>query len=238
MEKLKAIIVDDELDAIEILRSILTDTGKVEVLAEITDVFKVEAALNRLPADVLFLDIEMPGNNGLNLLENIREYNQDIKVVFVTAYDKYISTAIKLNVFSYLLKPVEIDEIEKLIDKILQSKVNKIITPTKIKIPIKNGNIYLWPNEIIQLRADGNYTNIFTVKNEKYTSSYNMGRLSQLLEGTNFLRINRSCILNCDYLFKIDKLESKCYVRIGEQEHEFHVSKSFIKELNRGSLVF
>ncbi len=138
MSKLNAIVVDDEADAREILVSLLNDTGKVKVIREISDALKVESAINALKPDVIFIDIEMPGIDGLSVIENIRSYNHNLEVVFVTAYSKYSLEAIKLDVASYLLKPVDRGELSDLINRFLckrpRSKQEKK-NPNKTKSP-------------------------------------------------------------------------------------------------------
>ncbi|MDA3853737.1 MAG: response regulator, partial [Bacteroidales bacterium] len=122
MEKLKVIIADDEQDALQVLSNILIDSGKVNIIDLVSKPKRIEGLVYKHRPDVLFLDIEMPGFNGLELLENLREYNADLKIVLVTAYDKYVSEAIKHNVYSYLLKPVDRQELIQIIDRLYLQK--------------------------------------------------------------------------------------------------------------------
>lgn len=237
MNKLRAIVADDEADAIEVLSNILNDTNKVTVIDSVTDSTKVESTIIKLKPDVLFLDIEMPGIDGLSLLENIRTYNQDLKVVFITAYGKYTQEAIKLNVFSYLLKPVDRNELNNIIDNLLCLIENKNIdkTSSKIKLPVTDGYIYVNYEDIFYLEAEGNYTCIKTINGDSYMSSYNMGRLNNKFPLDTFYRINRSCMLNSSYLYKINKKNNTCHALINEKEYEFEVSNTFITEFNKRS---
>jgi len=234
MEKLTVIIADDEEEAIELLRNILLDTNKVEILGEICSPLKIESAINKHNPDVLFLDIEMPGLNGLSLLENIREYNQKLAVVFVTAFEKYISDAIKLNVFSYLVKPVDRNEINLLLDRLCALKNENITDKNKkIKLPVREGAVYIDPNDLLMLEAEGNYTRLKTIKGDEFMSSYNMGRLYEKLPKESFFRINRGCILNGEYIYKINKTKNTCLVCFNGSELEIEISKTFITEFNR-----
>ncbi len=234
MEMLRVIIADDEEEAIVLLRNILLDTNTVEIVDEISSPLKIESAINKHNPDALFLDIEMPGLNGLGLLENIREYNQKLAVVFVTAFEKYITDAIKLNVFSYLMKPVDRNEINILLHKLCYLK-NSITTnkPQKLKLPVREGAVYINPHELLMLEAEGNYTRLKTIKGDEFMSSYNMGRLYEKLPKEFFFRINRSCILNGEYIYKINKVKSTCLVCFNGSELEMEVSKTFITEFNR-----
>lgn len=233
MEKLNVIIADDEPDAIEVLRNILIDFGNINILEELNSPLKVESALNKFAPDALFLDIEMQGQNGLSLLENIRQYNFHTPVIYVTAYDKYIKEAIKLNVFSYLLKPVDRQELAELVEKLIELKQSKSISQSnKLRLPIKGGYVYLKPENLLLLEAEGNYTRLKTIDGEEFISSYNMGRLYEKLPNT-FFRINRGCILNGDFIYKINKCSNSCQVRTNGKEMEFEVSNTFITEFNR-----
>ena len=223
-EKLRALIVDDEADALSVLSQLLMDSGKVSEVIPLVESHKVECTLQKSQPDVLFLDIRMPGLDGLAILENIREYDQNLPVIYITAFDKYITEAIKLHVFSYLLKPVDRKELNNLLDKLLDTKSNKTqhTITQKIKLPVKDGYIYLHIDEIFSLEADGNYTRIVTTNQDVFLSSYNMGRLAKRIPG-----------LNCRYLVRINKKELKCTARVNDQDYSFDISRSFLSQFNK-----
>ena len=235
MKKLRVLIADDEADAIEVLKGILMDSGKVAEVHAVQESHKVECSLQKLEPDVLFLDIEMPGLNGLTILDNIREYNQDLPVVYVTAYRKYIPDAIKLNVYSYLVKPIDREELTHLLRKLLDHKQKAAPSPSrgKIKLPVKDGYVFMDSDEVFMLEADGNYTRIITVDQNKYISSYNMGRLAQRFPEGELLRINRSTCLNGAYLVQINRKALNCTARVKDQEFTFEISRSFLKHINK-----
>lgn len=233
MDKIRVVIADDEEDALEVLRNLLNDMGKVEIIQEISNALKIESTINRLKPDALFLDIRMPGLNGLTLLENIREYNFDLPVIYVTAYDRYIKDAIKLNVFSYLLKPVDRLELGELITKLQELTSQKTAFKNhKLKLPVKGGYVYINPDDLLLLEAEGNYTRLKTVEGDEFISSYNMGRLFLKLPNS-FFRINRGCVLNGDYIYKVNKNNSTCLVRAKGKEMQLKVSGVFITEFNK-----
>src|SRR6056297_3595590 len=102
MRKLKAIIVDDEEKALNLLEKLLIETEQIEILEKISDPLKVECLTTKHKPDVLFLDIQMPTIDGIKILENIREYDQNLSVIYITAYDKYGIKALKLKALDYL----------------------------------------------------------------------------------------------------------------------------------------
>lgn len=235
MLKLRAILADDELDALGVLSSILSDTGIVEVVAKLSDPKKVESTVMRLKPDILFLDVEMQNINGLEILENIRQYNLELNVVLVTAYAKYIKEAIKFNVFTYLLKPVDREEIGQIVHNLLELKQKRCSDTglDKIKLPVKCGSVFLKPDEIYKLVAEGAYTHIFTTDGRCIISGYNMGKLHNRLPEDRFMRINRGTIVNADYIFQINRKSNTCITRYNGEEAELEVSNSFITEFNK-----
>lgn len=233
--RLKVIIADDETDALEVLSNIISDTGTADIVASVGDPLKIESLVNKFRPDVLFLDIKMPGLNGLSLARNLREYNYNLKIVIVTAYDKYMSEAIKLNVYSYLLKPVDRSELTDLLNNLIliKSMDSNRQMNWKLKLPVKDGFVYLKKEELLMLEAEGNYTHIKTINNDIYLSSYNMGRLFNMLTPGTFHRINRNCIINGEYLIRINKKEQNCLVRCNGKDIVLPISLSFIRNFNR-----
>lgn len=232
---LTVVVVDDEEDAIAILSKLLEDTGKIKQVIALKDSLKVECTLQKENPDVLFLDIEIPDVNGLELLKNIREYDLDLNVVIVSAFRKYIPEAIKLNVFSYLLKPVDRKELSEIVIKLSERKPKNIPVSNneKIKLPVKDGYVYLTMDEIYFLEAEGNYTWIHTIDEKKYLSSYNMGRLAKKCDGLNLQRINRQQFLNRKYLIQVNRKSKKCTVQINGSERQFEVSRAFLTAFNK-----
>ncbi len=113
---MKAFLIDDEPLAVKRLHRLLADTGRVEVSGSSSDPRAALEQLRALQPDVLFLDIEMPGFNGFDLLEALGEPQP--LVVFTTAYDQYALEAFKVNSIDYLLKPVEPSELNRALDKL------------------------------------------------------------------------------------------------------------------------
>jgi len=232
MRKLKAIIVDDEEKALNLLEKLLIETEQVEILEKILDPLKVECLTTKHKPDVLFMDIQMPVIDGIKILENIREYNQDLSVVFITAYDKFGIEALKLKAFEYLIKPVDRKELKAVVVKLQEEKQN-FKSSYKIKLPIKDGFIYVKYQDILYFKADGNYTYIHLISGENYLSSYNMGRLVKRINMGNFERINRNLIANSEYLHKINRENKTCTLKTDCLEIVLQVSNTFLQNVNK-----
>ena len=236
MSRLKVLIADDERDAKKLLSDLIEESGNAQIIDYITESDKIETRVNIIKPDVLFLDIKMPSINGLEILERIRYYNQKLPVVLVTAYDKYIRDAIKLNVFSYLIKPIDRAELNYILQRLLKLRNENIRNDNKsnkIKLPVKNGYAYLKTEELLLLEADRNYTHITTIKGDKFLSSYNLGRLFRLLPDYVFFRISRNRVLNSEYILRVNKCNKTCLIRVQGKESIFDVSNSFISFFNR-----
>lgn len=233
MRKLKVLIADDEQDAIELLTLLLRENDLVEIIGQISDPHKIESSIHKLKPDVLFLDIVMPGYTGLELVRNLREYNQDLSIVLVTAHQQYITEIINLQVFYCLFKPLDREELSSLISKLAVHKHLDLSEDTRIKLPVKNGFVYLDQEEILMLEAEGNYTRIITTMNDQYVSSYNMGRLHNRLNMNRFYRVSRGCILNSTYLKRIDTRQNIATIHVNGIDQEIDVSKAFITSFNK-----
>lgn len=234
MKKLRALLVDDETDALDLLEKLLLETGKVEIIEKISNPLNVECSIAKNKPDAIFLDIKMPYYNGLKLLENIRKYKETLPVIYVTAHNNYGVKAVKLRAFDYLLKPVDRKELQTVIEKLLnENKKKNAVISDKIKLPVKNGIIYVKTSEILYLMADGNYTHIHLTSGDKYLSSYNMGRLAERFNMNSFERINRNLIVNSEYLQKINRKNKTCLLKTGNSEIELPVSATFLQNMNK-----
>jgi DNA-binding LytR/AlgR family response regulator len=231
MRKLRALIADDEIDALNLLEILLVKTGKVEVIEKLSDPLKVECNIAKHKPDVVFLDMNMPTIGGLKILENIREYEKTLPVIFVTGHDDYAFKAIKHNTFDYLLKPIDKKELERTVEKLYLLKKDVEIPSKKVKIPIKEGSIYVNHCDILYLKEDENHTHIFLTSNKEYLSPYNLGKVAKQLNGHSYERINRNLIVNSEYLYKINRNEKNCTLKTNNLEVELTVSDIFLERM-------
>jgi two-component system LytT family response regulator len=118
--KLKALIVDDEYPARQELRFALGSCDNVEIVGEATNAAEALALIKALDYSILFVDISMPGMNGLEISSAIQELPRPPQVVFVTAYEEYAVAAFEVNAVDYLLKPVDPKRLKKAVDKVMR----------------------------------------------------------------------------------------------------------------------
>lgn len=234
MNKIKAIIVDDELKARENLRYLIKDyCPNLEIISEVSNVDDAIIAINEHAPNVVFLDIEMPQKNGFQLLEAFNKIN--FQVVFVTAYDTYAIKAFEVAALDYLLKPIDINRLKEVAQKIntiivqesdkrLQLlKENKKVLK-KIAIPYKRDYIILAINDIICIEADRMYSILYLKNKKKYVTAKSLSYYQSLLsENNQFVRTHRSWVINTNYDISYSK--SKKILLI--EGFEIPISKSY-----------
>jgi two-component system LytT family response regulator len=234
--KLNAIIIDDETDSRSVLKKLLQKfCPVVNVIDEASGVEAAYEKIISLKPEVVFLDIQMPGGDGFSLLKKFTQI--PFEVVFVTSYDKYAIEAIKFSALDYLLKPIEVNDliqaVKKLEDKHLkkdlrqQQLVNVIFNiensglEKRLTVHYNDAVKLLSLAEISHLEAERNYTTIYTVKKEKFNSSKNLGEFDEMLAPYHeFLRINKSCIININSINNYSKGEPCMLTLNGGQSFE------------------
>jgi len=208
-KKLSAIILDDEIHAIEQLRLLLNETGRVEVIKSITSPENAVCQILQHSPDVLFLDMQMPVLDGIDLLKALSQFENIPHVVAHTAFEDYMLQAFRNSAFDFLLKPVDRNDLDACIDRVkrgmngktkqnfrqLFNKLNHRIT-----IPGSSTTHFIDPDDVLYIEADGRYTNIHLVCGKKINSCHNLGRLMDDIKMRHFLRISRSSVINTNYL--------------------------------------
>ncbi len=207
MNKLKAIVVDDErLARIELI-SMLKEFDNISVVAEADDVTSAITEIENHNPDVVFLDIQMPGKSGFELLDLV-ELNA--KVIFVTAFDEFAIRAFEINALDYLLKPVNPERLKIAIERLDNKTIDKEATDKKINyddhllLNISNKLKFIKVNSIVSITAASDYSNIVLQDGKKGLTLKTMKEWERRLPIQYFCRIHRSNIVNLNY---VDYLE-------------------------------
>lgn len=207
MNKLKAIVVDDERLARKELISMLKEFDNISVVAEADDVTSAIAEIENHNPDVVFLDIQMPGKSGFELLDLV-ELNA--KVIFVTAFDEFAIRAFEINALDYLLKPVNPKRLKTAIERLDKKTIDKETTDKKINyddhllLNISNKLKFIKVNSIVSITAASDYSNIVLQDGKKGLTLKTMKEWERRLPIQYFCRIHRSNIVNLNY---VDYLE-------------------------------
>jgi two-component system LytT family response regulator len=236
MQQIRAIIVDDEPNARIALKGVLEENfPHVEILAECKDVPDAVKTIHKLKPDLVFLDIEMPGYNGFELLDFFDDHNLQFKIIFVTAYSDYSLRAFEISAVDYILKPVRAEHIERALKKINL----EYITSQKEQIKVLKDNftnqldkkivlqtaetIYVVKmDDIIYLQADGSYTRFYTTSHGVLTITKKLIDFEYLENCGPFFRTHRSYIVNLNFIKKVDKKE---FVLIMHNDAEVYLAQ-------------
>jgi two-component system LytT family response regulator len=239
MPKTKVIIIDDELSARNLLNNLLTEYCKdAEVIATCVDLPNGVKAIRKLKPDLVFLDIEMPGHSGLELLDFFDAEEVNFAIIFTTAYSEYAVKAFKLSAMDYLLKPIEPSELEASFDRFrkkttnekaeLSLQIENIKNPqkNKIGIPTQQGFKFVDVNEIVFIKADNSYTELINTKNEKIIISRTLKNFEEVLQDApNFVRVHKSYLVNTNYINDYVKSDGGYLVMQGNHQVSISADK-------------
>lgn len=239
------VIVDDEKLARDLLREYIQQIPELEVLGEASKGKEAVEVIDKLTPDLIFLDVQMPGMNGFDVLDEI---NHDPYVIFCTAYDQYALKAFEKNAVDYILKPLDQERfklgVERAISrmKVEQNNVGELLRNLKtenktsydshIFVQKSEKLLNLPVEEIVYLEASGDYT-ILTTKNDQFVSSSGIGKLEEILNPEIFIRVHRSTIININSLKEIEKHFNGGMVVKMLNGKSFPVSRTYAKLIRK-----
>lgn len=255
---LKALLVDDELNNLATLEFLLHhDCNGIEVAGKALSAAVAREWLKSHYADVIFLDINMPGENGFQFLDSLK--SQNFKIIFVTAYNNYALQAIRASAVDYILKPVNIDELQKAVEKVKRSldnpvafeqnqalleylleTVKKKSPPKKIALPQLGSISFIEVDDMVSMQADSNYTIIHMKDMQKLVISKTLKDFEELLDESQFARIHKSYIVNLKYIKEYSTIDGGV-VKMSDG-NQWSISRRqldlFLKKMKMASLMF
>lgn len=220
-----AVLIDDEKNALEVLQLQLNRfCVDVNIVAAANGGIKGIEAIKKYKPDLVFLDIEMPHKNGFDVLNETKEYNY--KVVFTTAYDQFAIKAFKFSAIDYLLKPIDITELQQAVEKAKQSSNSSLDEKMKlffqqyqpqnnkelIALPVGDAMQFFKQDDIIRCESDSNYTYIFLTSGKKILLAKTLKEIEEALSGLSFFRIHQSHLVNMNHVSKFSKSEGSYVV--------------------------
>jgi two-component system LytT family response regulator len=247
---IKAIIVDDEPYCCETLATLLERyCPQVTVAAICYSGKEALTAIKEQQPQILFLDIEMPQMNGFELLERLPEIG--FELIFTTSYDQYAIKAFHFSALDYLLKPIDREELQKAVQKVIQHLhkplpqqleilLQKINHPTsviqKIALPTMEGLQMIATDSIIRCESDSNYTIFFLKNNRKLVVSRTLKEVEEMLEEHSFLRVHNSYLVNLNEVSKYVRGEGGYLVMSDDSSVDVSRSKKemLLKRLHMG----
>ena len=204
---MRAIIVDDERLARQELKTMLAEHKDIEVIAECANAVEAKEKINALKPDVVFLDIQMPGKNGLELAQ---ELNPLPELIFITAHDEYALRAFEVNALDYLLKPVQPQRLAETLKKLFLKEGDspqefRTILTNEDQVFIKDGE-RCWFVKLAEVRmfeSEGNYVRVI-FENNRPLILRSLNNLEHRLNPTTFFRASRKHIINLKWVDNIE----------------------------------
>lgn len=243
----KVIIIDDEAPARSLLKEYLSNYPSLIVVGEANNGVDAIRIIEEFKPEIVFLDVQMPGMTGLEVLKKLTEMP---KIIFSTAYDQYALDAFEHNAIDFLLKPYTRERFAKAVNKVMQYGEENLSSlrslaesllqeagsgksrfPAKILVQSKNKLIALDMEAIIWVEAEKDYSNLVT-SHTTYLSNYGIGQIATKLDPEMFIRIHRSAIINIHYIKEIFKHPASYDVKMTNGD-VVKVSRSYLDNIKR-----
>lgn len=242
---LRAIVVDDEDLARQVLRELLTESGGVDVVAECANGFEAVKAISELQPDVVFLDIQMPKLDGFEVLELIDDHT--IAIIFVTAYDQYALKAFDAHAVDYLLKPFAADRLKTAVERaraLRRSPDPQPFQPVELavaarppglpleRIVVKDGTrVHIIPvAKLVYAEAQDDYVALRT-EGKTHLKQQTLASLELQLDPAQFVRIHRSYVVNLAHLERIEPYAKDSRVAVLRDGAQLPVSRTGLAKL-------
>lgn len=241
---MRAYLVDDEPLALKRLRRLIEETGRLEIVGQSSDSVTATSEIARIRPDVVFLDIEMPEQNGFELLSRL---HPQPFVIFTTAYSQYALKAFEVNSIDYLLKPIEREHLDRALGKLERGLVTKpdvsallaqILEqrvpsyPTRISSKIGDKVEFIDLSRVTHFFADDKLTFAAT-ETKNYLLDSTISDLESKLDPKKFFRVHRATLVNLDFVHELySYFSGKMLVRLKDAKRsEITVARERVKEL-------
>lgn len=236
MNKIRAVIVDDEDLARQLLREYLRSESDIEVVAECTNGFDAVKTIAELKPDLLFLDVQMPKLDGFEVLELI---DKDLAVIFVTAFDQYAMKAFDAAAIDYLLKPFDVERFRTALDRVRRLRDKQPPNAGELKkaaqppgqhterIVIKDGTrVHIIPvSQLDYAEAQDDYVALHSA-GKTYLKQQTISSLEGSLDPARFVRVHRSFLLNLERVAKIEPYTKDTRIAVLADGSQIPVSRA------------
>jgi two-component system LytT family response regulator len=235
-KRIRAIIVDDEELARQVLRELLASHPEIELVAECANGFEAVKSVIELKPDLLFLDVQMPKLDGFEVLELV---GRDLAVVFVTAYDSFAIRAFEVHAVDYLLKPFGADRLEAALARAKERLGGKAPSPTELaaaarplsqyleRIVVRDGTrVFIIP--VLKLdyaEAQDDYVAL-CAEGKKHLKQQTLAELEKALDPARFLRVHRSYVVNLERIAKLEPYAKDSHLAILTNGTQLPVSRA------------
>ena len=237
----KVIIVDDEAAGRQLIKEYLKDYPDLILLGEANNGVDAVKMINEFKPDLVFLDIQMPGMTGFDVLTHLEELPQ---IIFSTAYDQYALKAFEVHAVDYLLKPYTKDRFKVAVERLTQNnQENKVRplaesllmdqpkSPERILVQSQNKLVTIALENVLRIEAYGDYSKLVT-EEKTYVSNYGISTLEEKLNTSVFVRVHRSSIINLNAVKELHKY-SKSYDITMKNGDVVRVSRGYMDNIKK-----
>ncbi|OEH93647.1 LytR/AlgR family response regulator transcription factor [Bacillus solimangrovi] len=239
MDKIKTIIIDDEVYSRDELKHLLSFYQFIEIVGQADSAEKGLKMIMNISPDVVFVDIEMGYMTGIELADTLQKLKQPPKVVFATAHPDYAVKAFRLEAVDYLLKPFDEDELEETVKR-LENHFNQINTTLHLektlgKLAVEEGERihYITPEEILYMSVEQRETKLYT-KEKIYNTRMTLKELEDKLSSYSFFRTHKSFLVNLQKIEQLIPWFNGAYqIKVEDRIEEIPVSRNYAKSLRK-----
>jgi two-component system LytT family response regulator len=230
---LRTLVVDDERLARENLRDLLAVHGEIQVIGEAASADEAEMMLKEAHPDLVFLDIQMPGRTGFDLLERLVS---PPPIIFVTAFDGHAVRAFEVNALDYLLKPVEPERLARAIKRVGKKEdgpgpVSTLSDRDRVFLDTGRQAIFLPVTDIAAVRAEGNYTHVVSAGGQRYMVRVPLGTWEERLPRDGFILLDRSLMINASHIGSYVLHERGAELYLGNIKEPFLLGRTALRRL-------
>lgn len=233
----KAILVDDERLARNDLRLLLKTHKNINILGEAANGLEALDLIKEVGPDLVFLDIQMPGVNGFDVLEHI---SSDIKVIFVTAFDEYALRAFEVNALDYLLKPVNPERLQQSIERLDlvaengPDQLRELEYHDRLLLKLDTSLGFLKVSTIICITSAGDYSEVLCTNKKKVLVHKSMSEWETRLPDAFFNRIHRTTIVNMEFVDRLEEWFNNSFrVYLKGIEEPYVMSRRYVAKLKQ-----
>lgn len=237
MSRKSVLVIDDEDHGRHLVKQYLESYSDFFIAGECSNGIEAIKYINMMEPDLVFLDIQMPGANGFEVLHQIDHVPQ---VIFTTAFDKYAIKAFEINAIDYLLKPYTKERFDNTMDRLRANTVSlaKLVINTlpsqqhyldRIIVEHKKRFKSVPVVDIMYLKADGDYTQLYT-SDDSFLSSLGISAVMQRFDPQKFVRIHRSVVVNLAYVRELYRDIGKTFLVLADGT-EFNIGRSYLPEI-------
>ncbi len=240
MEKYSCIIVEDEeLPRLSLKTKLETYHPDIKILDMCDNCNDALESILRKKPQLLFLDIQLPGNDSMWLLEQLQQTGLKIpQIIFTTAFtdSKYLLKAIKFSAADYLNKPINITEltnaIEKVKNNIQQQKINELLPHKKTYLfRTLNSQLIVSNEKIVYIKADGNYSQLQLLEGKQELIFKRIGNIEKVVDDEIFIRAGRSLLINRNFIRKLNTKNGTCVLVTPIETYIISIPKGICEEL-------